>query len=41
MGVWRAGGAVGPGVGGARATDVGVGSGVMGADGKEDGVDGG
>ena len=41
MGVWRGGGAVGIGVGGAGATNVGVGSVVIGADGKEDGVDGG
>mgnify|MGYP003390922309 FL=1 len=40
MGVWRGGGAVGTGVGGAGATDVGVGSVVIGADGKEDGGSG-
>ena len=40
MGVWRGGGAVGTGVGGAGATDVGVGSVAIGADGKEDGGSG-
>ena len=41
MGVWRGGGAVGTGMGGAGATDVDVGSVIIGADGEEDGVDGG